>query len=342
MADESSKRILTIDGGGMRGLIPATVLLKLQDDWMDGKPIHESFDMIGGTSTGALLAAGIGILKFSPQECIENYKTLASKIFPSQGNVKKILKVATAGEQYRAAALEEALKSLTGDILMNANQGHEHGHSPMVFTVAARANLTPSPAYLFRSWRWNRMAGLPPGPSPNMVPIWEATKASASAPTYFKPHIRADGTALIDGGMGFNNPTLLAIHEIEAQAKRQLDQRDVVLSLGTGLEIFEVGNAESIFWLGNNLIKIVTDTKKTHENVHALMNKQGFRYFRINPQYKVPNEEDAMATSNPKILQYYVENTDQLLSTDPDILAKMASLADALNFQGTYYFSVEF
>ncbi len=340
MVDERPKRILCIDGGGMRALIPATVLLKLQEDWMDGTPVCETFDMIGGTSTGALVAAGIGILNFSPEQCIDSCKLLARKVFPPQGKARKLIMLGNSMEQYQASALEKALKQLCGDVSMSGNVECHHSNTstkckcfsaPLVFTVAARANLSPSPAYLFRSWKWNKTAGLPPGPSPNhQIPVWEAMKASASAPTYFKPHTLADDTVLVDGGLGFNNPTLLAIHEMEAQCERTLDQRDVVVSLGTGLEIFKQGNAGFAFWLGKDLIAIVTDTRKVHEDVDNLRKKQGFQYFRINPQYTISEDEDTMVTSRPATLQYYVENADQLLSKDPDLLAKMRTLSAAL------------
>ena len=82
-------RILSIDGGGIKGLIPATLLSEIQKH-IDG-PIWSYFDLICGTSTGGIIALGLGIEK-SIAEIADLYAKLGSEIFPvtKKGKIRKI------------------------------------------------------------------------------------------------------------------------------------------------------------------------------------------------------------------------------------------------------------
>lgn len=77
-------RILALDGGGMKGI--ATILMLKEFENRTGERIFDLFDLIGGTSTGAMLACEIGLLNFSLDHCMEIYKSLGHKVFSQNQN----------------------------------------------------------------------------------------------------------------------------------------------------------------------------------------------------------------------------------------------------------------
>ena len=78
--------VLSIDGGGVRGIIPAYILNYIAEKTQ--KPMHELFDVIAGTSTGGIIALGLGINRkgtdkpYTPAELLDLYVSKAAKIFP--------------------------------------------------------------------------------------------------------------------------------------------------------------------------------------------------------------------------------------------------------------------
>ncbi len=114
----ATKRILAIDGGGIRGVIPAKVLVKIEEQ--TGKKIAELFDLIAGTSTGGILAAGLCVPgpdgktpKYAASELLDLYKLRGKKIFASS-LPRKVLSV-LVGSEYSSGGLEAQLESYLED-----------------------------------------------------------------------------------------------------------------------------------------------------------------------------------------------------------------------------------
>lgn len=80
-------RILSMDGGGMKGL--ATVQMLKQIEQGTGKRIHEMFDLICGTSTGGMLAMALGIKRMTLDQCEEIYTKLGESLFPLKVFLRK-------------------------------------------------------------------------------------------------------------------------------------------------------------------------------------------------------------------------------------------------------------
>jgi patatin-like phospholipase/acyl hydrolase len=198
-------KVLAIDGGGIRGLIPALVLAEIER--RTERRIAELVDMIAGTSTGAILACALGKPDPLPAaEIASLYVEEGPKIFD-----RSLLKQITSlggylDERYSDGGLVRALERYLGDTPMTA------ATIPLLLTAydtEARA------IHLLRSEGEHSGA--------TMV---EAAHASSAAPTYFEP-VRLDGATLIDGGVFATNPALVAYAELRGKL-------DLLLSLGTG------------------------------------------------------------------------------------------------------------
>ena len=198
-------KVLAIDGGGIRGLIPALVLAEIER--RTERRIADLVDMIAGTSTGGILACALGKPDPLPAaEIAELYVEEGPKIFD-----RSLLKQITSlggylDERYSDSGLVRALERYLAETPMTA------ATLPLLLTAydtEARA------IHLLRSEGEHSGA--------TMV---EAAHATSAAPTYFEP-VRLDGATLIDGGVFATNPALVAYAELRGKL-------DLLLSLGTG------------------------------------------------------------------------------------------------------------
>lgn len=214
-------RILTIDGGGIRGLIPAIWLAQFEDDLREhGSSLQSSFDLICGTSTGSILAAAIanGI---SMHQVVSLFEDDGPKIFKTRRSIFTKFMINTKYARYASEALELALKSELGNKQM---------HDAVPDLCITGYDIENRRTILFRSY----------DRSTRDVHIWEACLASSSAPTYFPPAMISIGKSkhiVVDGGVVANNPSALAIAESVAIKRRKSLSPDLdlsIVSLGTG------------------------------------------------------------------------------------------------------------
>ena len=216
-------RILSIDGGGIRGVFPAAVLAGLERTHTGGNPLASYFDLVAGTSTGGILAIGLGA-GLSAGELLQLYVERGCEIFPPlpdnavgrlRGRIRDICHYARY--LYDRDALEDVLSEKLGDRLFGESTlrlcipAFEGRHSE-VFVYK-----TPHhPDY--QTDRHERMV--------------DVALATAAAPSYFKP-LEHGGYTLVDGGVWANNPVMLAVIEALICFDICRDQIDV-LSLGCG------------------------------------------------------------------------------------------------------------
>ena len=195
-------KLLAIDGGGIRGLIPALVLAEIERRC--GRRIHELFDLIAGTSTGAILACALAEPDPLPAARIANlYVEEGPRIFD-----RSLLKRITSAdglidERYESGGLVDTLTRYLG--------------------TARLADARPEVLLTVYDLERRRAVLLGPRDDVSMV---DAAHASSAAPTYFEP-VRVGGATLVDGGVFATNPAMLAF----AAAGRA---PELLLSLGTG------------------------------------------------------------------------------------------------------------
>jgi patatin-like phospholipase/acyl hydrolase len=216
--------ILAIDGGGIRGLLPALVLEEIER--RTSRPIAELFRLIAGTSTGGLIALGLtvpgeaGRPKFAASDLASLYLDHGATIFPR--NPLREVAATLAGPKFPVGGLEEVLRGHFAETMLS---------EAIVEVLVPSYEIERDDPYLFRRTdaRRDRAADFP---------MWQVARATSAAPTFFKPMRidRADPTlpylALIDGGVVANNPAMCAY--VEACKLFESHARTLVVSLGTG------------------------------------------------------------------------------------------------------------
>ena len=197
------RRLLSIDGGGLLGLIPAESLIEMEKqlDAMTGnpQPLCNRFDLIGGTSTGAILAAGLG-LGMRAEDLRNFYLQYGAEIF------KKTFLLTRFWHSYPSGPLEQRLKEKFGEA---TTLGSDKLRT-CVMLVAK--NATAGTTWFFTNNRKGKYFQENGG-----LPLWQIVRASSAAPTYFPPRPitvadesgKVKNFEFIDGGVStYNNPSL--------------------------------------------------------------------------------------------------------------------------------------
>ena len=207
-------KILSIDGGGIRGVFPAHILHCIDSRLKIDPTAH--FDMLTGTSTGAIIAAALAC-KIKPDVVVSMYKEKGTSIFKKKTSWWPRRARPGFHSLYDSSSLVALLSEIFGDtklgdistplILPSTDIGHGGVH---VFKSNYSSSFTRD----------------------NQVYVRDAVLASCSAPTYFDP-ARVNEYALADGGLWANNPSLTAV--IDAQRRLNIEKEDIkILSMGTG------------------------------------------------------------------------------------------------------------
>ena len=219
------QKVLSIDGGGIRGIIPAMVLAEIER--RTGKRIAEMFDLIAGTSTGGILALGLtkpgqdGGPEYSAKTLIELYEAEGGKIFSIPVWHRIHSGWGVAEEEYPATGIEEVALKYFGEVRL------AQAYKEVMVTAYEIEKRGP--------WFFKRRHALDPARGFNPF-MREVARATSAAPTYFEPlqlKVGSEGNlAFIDGGVHSNNPAMCAY--VEAR-KIHPDENDfLVVSLGTG------------------------------------------------------------------------------------------------------------
>ncbi|MGQ1840234.1 CBASS cGAMP-activated phospholipase [Kocuria turfanensis] len=206
-------QILALDGGGAKALFTAHVLARLEEDLQAN--IHESFDLIAGTSAGGIVALALGA-GLRPAEIVEHYTELVEAVFPASRRRWWRRPRQLSAPIYDDAALRSALKDVLGDRLLGDSTKRLVIPSWDVQTSGVHIFKTPHHPRLVRDWR---------------IPMVDVAMATSAAPIYF-PAASVDGQRLIDGGIWANNPSIVAVAEAVSMLDVALE--DIrVLNVGT-------------------------------------------------------------------------------------------------------------
>ncbi|MFJ8083370.1 CBASS cGAMP-activated phospholipase [Streptomyces sp. NPDC096205] len=208
-------QILALDGGGFRGMFSAAVLARLEEDL--GVRIADHFDLIAGTSTGGIIALGLG-LGLSPQQILEFYTEHGPRIFRDRSRLRGLKHLVRA--KYSTEPLRAALTEVFGE--------RTFGESTKRLVITSY-NVAADDVYLFRT---PHLPGLKRDWREKAVNVALATSA---APTYL-PGMPLDGARLVDGGVWANNPAMVALTEAVGPLSVPLDTIRV-FSLGTTTDV---------------------------------------------------------------------------------------------------------
>jgi patatin-like phospholipase/acyl hydrolase len=212
-------RIVSIDGGGIKGYLPALVLAMLETQ--TGKPIGAMAGMLAGTSTGAILALGLAA-GIPALEMANFYRSKGPAIFRRSWGKRLRSCFGVADEQYSNYALHTGLREIFGDRKLS---------DLITPCMAVAYEIETRQAVFFTSWDATR----DPHRDFSLVDV---AMGSAAAPTYFEPwptmSVTGDRLACVDGGVAANNPGLCAV--VEAIKRGSLLDSVSLVSLGTGQE----------------------------------------------------------------------------------------------------------
>ncbi|XP_051001184.1 calcium-independent phospholipase A2-gamma isoform X2 [Acomys russatus] len=321
-------RILTIDGGGTRGVVALQTLRKLVE--LTQKPIHQLFDYICGVSTGAILAFMLGLFHMPLDECEELYRKLGSDIF-SQNVIVGTVKMSWSHAFYDSHTWEKILKDRMGSTLMIETA--RDPACPKVAAVSTIVNrgLTPK-AFVFRNY------GHFPGINSHYLggcqyKMWQAIRASSAAPGYFAEYALGNDLHQ-DGGLLLNNPSALAMHECKCIWPDA--PLECIVSLGTGRYESDVKNTATYTSLKtklSNVISSATDTEEVHIMLDGLLPPD--TYFRFNPVMceNIPLDE----SRNEKLDQLqlegmkYIERNEQKMKKVAKILSQEKTTLQKIN-----------
>lgn len=234
-SDRRPFRILSLDGGGIRGLIPALVLSELER--RSGKPVCDLFDLVAGTSTGGILALGLTCPDpasvvddpdgrpsplYSARALADLYARDGGRIFRRSVWHRLRSVGVLAEEKYQSEGVDELLRAYFGDARLT------HALTSVLVTAY---DLELRKPHFFKSHKAE-------ADDRRDFLIRDAARATVAAPTYFEPaRIRVrpgeDWATLVDGGVYANNPAACALVEAMAFWKRPPSEVRL-LSLGTG------------------------------------------------------------------------------------------------------------
>jgi uncharacterized protein len=205
------RRILVIDGGGIKGVVPASFLACVEEGLPN--PIADYFDLIVGTSTGGIIALALG-LGLSASEALEFYMDYGPKIFCGHPRFRAARRWFRA--KYDPTPLRLALEEVFGEKKLGQSKKRLVIPSFNPDTGEVHVWKTSHDIRLQRDFRCR---------------VVDVAMSTAAAPTYFPTHRLDSGMPLIDGGMWANNPIAVAVIEAIGILKWPADQLQV-LSLG--------------------------------------------------------------------------------------------------------------
>lgn len=306
-------KILSIDGGGIRGIIPAMVLAEVEE--RTGRPVADLFDLVAGTSTGGILACGlVAPTARTARELVELYRTEGPRIFHRTLWQRVVSADGLAHNRHEAAPLQAVLHEYLGDAHLGETRTR---------LLATGYDLQAREPYFFKSWR---VADEPD----RDLPLRTVAQATAAAPTYFPPVLvhpvgAHDDLALIDGGVFANNPAMCAYAE---SARIAPGEPVTLLSLGAGRQTHEMPYAQAVHWglveWARPIIDVVFDGVADTVD-YQLRHLLGDAYNRL--ECRLVGASDALDDASATNIAALVSVAERLIAAED---ARIDAICDAL------------
>lgn len=315
-------RILSIDGGGIKGVIPIQFLKKIEE--ITGQEIHKSFDLIAGTSTGGILAAALTYQdsdnivsnqrKLSLEEIEKIYSEKGKQIFDIRKNINK---------QYHGLRSwfkpEFNPKNLNTILTETFGQTKISNCLKPIYITSYDISKNKPIVFTFRDAKTSH------GENPSMVDVCRATSA---APTYFPSYTfshNRDLLTCIDGGIYMNNPSLGALIEVLGNNDykfykingKTVDISDIsILSLGTGTVTSNFAKHDSESWGKKQWIKPIINLAMNApvEVIDAQLNTI-FKSFNLDNQYlridiSIDKKYSEMSDARKENIKYLIDKAN--------------------------------
>lgn len=322
-------RILSLDGGGLRGIIPVLVIKEIER--RTGKPITDSFDMIAGTSTGALIACGLSVSddgrtpKYKITDIEKIYTERGKDIFPKKNWFKGFISGVSAlkNPKFSPDGLQKVLEELLGEKRI------ADCFKPIFVTTF---DLYNNEALLFKY----RQAIANPSRNARLIDICRATSA---APTYLPAYnfmYNEKKRVCVDGGIYMNNPTVGALVEItkfHKEAPYKMDSLSLdevsVLSIGTGHYSSEIARKKVegfglLDWATNITDVMMQAVNQTTTYQTEELTSVG-NFLRINLDIDDPKYSD-MADSSDETREYLIRQVNSQIINNSVLMGQLDAL----------------
>jgi patatin-like phospholipase/acyl hydrolase len=316
-------RVLALDGGGIRGVIPAMVLAEIERK--TGKRIAELFDLIAGTSTGGILALGLtvpddaGKPRNSADDLVALYAEKGNVIFRRSFLHWLITLGGLVGSKYALRGLEQTLRTYFGDARLK---------DAVTEVVITSYDLESRDAWFLARHKAQEK------PAENDFPMRDVARSTSAAPTYFAAERLSvkPPTAMVDGGVFANNPAMCAYVEA-IKLHPDADPRDVlVVSLGTGQVTTPIRYARARAWglIGwvRPLIDVIFDGQSDtvdHQLSWILGVKNGSRRY-VRFQTELPTGMGAMDNTSKAHIDALKLQAGKIIAANKDKLDQLCGV----------------
>ncbi|KAI0883864.1 uncharacterized protein GGS22DRAFT_26878 [Annulohypoxylon maeteangense] len=355
-------RILSLDGGGIRGKSSLLILENIMEGIRREKCLDqvpkpcEHFDFIGGTSTGGIIAIMLGRLGMTVDECIRSYDKVAQAAFtPKRNRLRKISGKSTFSAQALEGVTKQVVREFCTDELCvkRRSDGHSsaetcshsnlelrHTSCTKTAVLAITKDNVDAPPTIISTY--DTSAPL------KGCTIWEVVRATSAATTFFKSiQLGRDNIEFIDAGFGHNNPCDILITEAQKQYPGY-DQL-LVLSIGTGLNGVATVR-DNVFSIVKALTKMATSSNRVAERLSRRYG-DGIQYFRFDVDRGLDNiplshwEKSSKISAhtinylnqNQRKIKRFVDSLVHGTGTGPEILSQAIE-----NEPNRVYFEVPF
>ncbi|OQO10125.1 hypothetical protein B0A48_04482 [Cryoendolithus antarcticus] len=341
-------RVLSLDGGGIRGIVQLEVLRAMEQVIGGFIPIQSFFDLIVGSGYGGMLAVGLATRDKSVDQCIDQFSAICDHAFqPRMKGVPVVTSIVAAlgsGRRYKTKPLYAALKTAFGenDHLFDAETQFRHGSKVALVSTSATGRESILLASYRRSEDSAPIYHFERPHEPEMeLKIWQSVAASIAHPGHVKA-FTFHGQTYLDGGLRCGNPAHVADRE------RQLiwpdaSEPDLFLSLGTGQNRITVlqklsdkvpngadaARKQSGRWRSKRLDDVLDAelawTEFRSQAVRERSEAKGRRYIRFNPDL----DKEPPAPDSKNDLVSLQNNVRKRLAT-PHRIAALRNVAHRL------------
>jgi patatin-like phospholipase/acyl hydrolase len=310
-------RILSLDGGGLRGIIPVLILKKIEE--ITGKKIYELFDCIVGTSTGGIIAAGLTATKNGKTTHLDLdtlyklYTTEGDTIFPQPKNIfqkwSKGVK-SVFNPKYSPEGLDKLLTQYFGDLTL------KNTLKPIIVTSY---DLKSNEIIMFktRNAKWSKQRF--------DAKLKDVCRATSAAPTYLPSYeMKYDGKdrVLVDGGVYINNPVLAAVSDVIKNCDIRLSDIEC-LSLGTGIHAESLG-VKTEGWGLVEWVKPITTIMMQASSMSVDYQSEQLLKKHLRLQIRIDDETKTdMADSRPETTKYLVDKVQKEIFDNPDLMKQL-------------------
>ncbi|MBA3664258.1 MAG: patatin-like phospholipase family protein [Bacteroidetes bacterium] len=332
----SKFRILSIDGGGLRGVVPLTILKTIEQ--LTGKPIWKSFDLIAGTSTGGLIATALTIPKnpenkeagekYLLDNILQVYLERGKEIFPPrEALVGEVFEITDDlfHPKFNEAGIEKVVGDVCGSSRMNDCLTH------LMITSYDLSNNVP----LFFKTRSSLS-----NPEQNIL-MYDVCRATSAGPTYLPayelnyPNGNENAKRLcVDGGIFINNPSMGAYSEFLKNHKEYLlpgeslaSTEVFVLSIGTGTYSGQITSRQAkskgeIFWASRiSDVMMRGVNKTTHYEMNEIM--EAGNYVRLT--IDIHEEKYAeMSRADKEASEYLIQQTQKQVLNNSEKMKELS------------------